>query len=112
MTAFTAREVRTWALANDVDCPRTGKVPQRVIDAYLLAVHGVTAHQGDPVDDSAAEEQPSDGDAFTVNVTIDAADSEAVTAIAQHLVEALWASFEAGRAAERARMLAVLGGAA
>ncbi|GGQ48624.1 Lsr2 family protein [Streptomyces asoensis] len=31
---YDPREVRTWAAANDVDCPRVGQVPKRVLDAW------------------------------------------------------------------------------
>lgn len=33
----SAREVRTWAHENGVDCPTTGRVPQSVYDAYSEA---------------------------------------------------------------------------
>lgn len=112
MPSFTAREVRTWAREHDVDCPGTGKVPQRVIDAYLLDVHGTTADPGDQ--DHATEpdtdsQTDTDSPGFSVTVTIPGADD---MDIAQHIVEALWSVFEAGRAAERERILGALGGAA
>jgi hypothetical protein len=34
---WDARTVRAWAAEHGVDCPTRGKVPQRVIDAYLAA---------------------------------------------------------------------------
>lgn len=111
MTAFTAREVRTWAAANDVDCPRTGRVPQHVIDTYLLEVHGVTSDPGDLVTTPTAEEPEPQDEAegtFTIDVTISGHD-DAAADIAQQLVNAIWRAFEAGRAAERADIVAALG---
>lgn len=34
------KAVRAWARDNDVDCPAMGRVPQRVIDAWLAATGG------------------------------------------------------------------------
>lgn len=34
-----AKTIRAWAAEHDVDCPKTGRVPRRVVDAYLAA-HG------------------------------------------------------------------------
>lgn len=116
MPTFTAREVRAWALANDINCPPRGVVPRHVIEAYLVDVHGVTTDVGDeplvPQDETSIE-TPSDGEgeAFTVSVTIPGHEDIAAE-VAQHLVNALWAAFEGGRAAERANILAALGGAA
>ena len=105
MTAFTAREVRAWALAHDVECPRTGKIARHVIDAYLLDVHGVTPGT-EPEPQPAAAEDPEP--AFTIDVTI-AGHDDAAAEIAQQLVNAIWRAFEAGRAAERADIVAALG---
>lgn len=33
----TYKDIRAWAALNDVDCPITGRVPNRVIDAYVHA---------------------------------------------------------------------------
>jgi hypothetical protein len=33
----TYKQIRAWAALNDVDCPITGRVPNRVIDAYVHA---------------------------------------------------------------------------
>jgi hypothetical protein len=33
----TYKKIRAWAALNDVDCPVTGRVPNRVIDAYVHA---------------------------------------------------------------------------
>lgn len=33
----TYKEIRAWAALNDVDCPVTGRIPNRVIDAYVHA---------------------------------------------------------------------------
>lgn len=35
--SYDAKTVRAWAAANGVDCPRTGRVPRHVVDAYLDA---------------------------------------------------------------------------
>jgi len=34
---MTYKQVRAWAALNDVDCPITGRVPNRVIDEFLAA---------------------------------------------------------------------------
>ena len=39
MSTYTAREVRAWAHANGITCPASGPVQQRVVDAYLAAMH-------------------------------------------------------------------------
>ncbi|MFL4904642.1 histone-like nucleoid-structuring protein Lsr2 [Streptomyces sp. MMS24-I2-30] len=39
---YDTREVRAWADANGVDCPRVGQIPKRVLDAWRAA----TATQG------------------------------------------------------------------
>lgn len=36
----SAKEIRAWAEGAGVDCPAVGKVPQRVVDAYLDAHEG------------------------------------------------------------------------
>lgn len=110
MPTFTAREVRAWALANDIDCPPRGVVPRHVVDAYLVDVHGVTTDPGDDVQQPQAETLAVEEDAdatFTIDVTI-AGHDEAAADIAQQLVNAVWRAFEAGRAAERADILAAL----
>lgn len=35
--AYDAKTVRAWAAEHGVDCPRTGRVPRAVVDAYLDA---------------------------------------------------------------------------
>lgn len=42
-TGPSAKQVRAWAAQHDVDCPATGRVPQRVVDAYLAAVEAGAA---------------------------------------------------------------------
>lgn len=42
-TGPSAKEVRAWAAQHDVDCPATGRVPQRVVDAYLAATEAGAA---------------------------------------------------------------------
>ncbi|MGW1300394.1 Lsr2 family DNA-binding protein [Streptomyces sp. NPDC002514] len=39
---YDTREVRAWADANGVECPRVGQIPKRVLDAWRVA----TATQG------------------------------------------------------------------
>lgn len=36
----SAKDIRSWAASAGVDCPAVGKVPQRVVDAYLAAHQG------------------------------------------------------------------------
>jgi len=33
-------EIRAWAAANDISCPKVGVVPKRIVDAYLTAQAG------------------------------------------------------------------------
>jgi len=33
----SAKEIRAWAAANGIDCPKSGIVPRRVVDAYVAA---------------------------------------------------------------------------
>lgn len=33
----SAKEIRAWAAANGIDCPATGRVPRRAVDAYAAA---------------------------------------------------------------------------
>jgi len=103
MTAHDWPRIRAWAADTGIDCPRTGKVPARVVDAYY-ELHPRPADEA-PVEEPAAEE----GDEFTVGVTITGS-AEAALEIEQHLVNAIYAAFEAGRTHERGIMLAALGG--
>jgi hypothetical protein len=113
MTTFTAHQVRTWAKDNNIDCPRVGRVPQHIIDAYLAAVHGVTinpAVPAVPVDPADPAPQP-DADSepmmwVTVNIP---GDPDIEGEIATHLLEAVWLAYESGRRAERTRIAATLG---
>lgn len=95
---MSAAEVRRWATENGIDCPRVGRVPAAVMEAYT-AEHGVSEPEPEP--------EPEDEEEFTVTVTIPFGDDQG---IAQQLVNALYAAFEAGRAAERADLLSRLGG--
>lgn len=88
--------IRSWAHDNGIECPRTGKVPGRVVDAYYAA-------NGEP-----PIEPQEDGDAFTITVEMPPAAADVIATIEQHLVEALFAAFEAGQAHERARILGAL----
>ena len=111
MTSFTPREVRQWALRNDVPCPTTGRIPKTAIDAYLLAVHGVTA---EPEPEPTTEESTigtveMDTSDFGLVVNIPDAQDEDVETIANLLLEVVVACYRAGRAHERATMLAALG---
>lgn len=111
MTSFTAREVRSWALANGINCPDRGPVQQRVIDAYLAAVHpdaGI-ADLPEPVETVPEGPVAEDDWEFTVGVTMQGHEAAAL-AIEGFLVEALWAAFTAGRGAERQDLLARLSG--
>lgn len=106
MTTFTAREVRAWAAANDIHCLGTGRVPQRVIDAYLAAVHpdAVPANEADDDEPENDAEEPM----FRVTIEIPG-DPDAGADIAGHILEAVYTAYEAGRAIERTRMLEQLG---
>ena len=42
-TGPSAKQVRAWAAENGVDCPATGRVPARVVDAYLAATEAGAA---------------------------------------------------------------------
>lgn len=96
---MTPAQLRAWAAANGVDCPRTGRVPRSVYDAYNAQV----------VDEIAVENAEAAGEpVFAVTVTIPGADQDWTDAISGHLVEAVWAAYYAGRAAERAALLAQL----
>jgi hypothetical protein len=33
----TYKQIRAWAAENDIDCPATGRVPNRVITEYVAA---------------------------------------------------------------------------
>jgi hypothetical protein len=35
---YDTREVRTWAAANGVDCPRVGQIPKRVLDVWRASL--------------------------------------------------------------------------
>lgn len=39
-TGPSAKQVRAWAAEHGVDCPATGRVPARVVDAYLASLGG------------------------------------------------------------------------
>ncbi|MFE9935889.1 Lsr2 family DNA-binding protein [Streptomyces hirsutus] len=41
--SYVAAEVRAWAKANGHDCPATGRVPKKVVDAWKQATEGVTS---------------------------------------------------------------------
>ncbi|MGH3587074.1 MAG: WhiB family transcriptional regulator [Pseudonocardia sp.] len=40
---YDAREVRAWAAENDVECPRKGQIPRRVLDAWRARDTGAQA---------------------------------------------------------------------
>ena len=106
MPTFTARDVRAWAAANDYACSPTGRVPQHVIDAYLVDVHGTTTDPGDQAQQPLEEEGPA---TWEVRVTIPGlVDPDVVDAISSHILEAIWSAYHAGRTAERADILTSL----
>jgi hypothetical protein len=110
MSTVTTKDIRAWGIANG-QCGRTGKLPQHVIDGYM-ATHpdDVIADLPAPVAAEQGEDVPAD-DVFTVTVDVTGHDDTAMD-ISQHLVNAIYAAFEAGRAAERQSILAALGGTA
>jgi len=92
--------IRAWAHENDIDCPRTGKVPGRVVDAYY------EVHEP-PVE--AAPDEAEDDMTFDVTVRITGADEESLLLIEAGLVNALWHAYTVGREAERRVILQQLG---
>lgn len=100
---MTPAELRAWAAENGIDCPRTGRVPGSVYDAY-------NAHFADEL---AVEDAEDAGEpVFAVTVTIPGAHHEDLGIISGHLLEAVYAAYYAGRTAERAALVAQLGGGA
>jgi len=113
MTAYTAREVRAWAAASNIDCPGTGRVPQRVVDAYLLDVHGVDASRGHRRARGRAGQRPRHRRRADVpRHHRDPRRPRRWRRDRPHILEAVYAAFESGRRVRAARMLEQLGGAA
>lgn len=103
----TYKDIRAWGIANGHKC-RTGRLGQGVVAAYAAAhPDAVIADLPEPVEPSPVEPEP-EGEAFTVTVVISGHDETAAD-ISQQLVNAIYAAFEAGRAAERAAILTQLG---
>lgn len=92
LATFTARDVRAWAIENDIDCPRVGIVPRRIIDAYLEAVHGTAV-----ADDEASDDEPE----WTIDLRIPGADAETVATIETLLMDVVWHAYAAGMQAQR-----------
>lgn len=108
----TYKDIRAWGIANGHKC-RTGKLGQGVVAAYAAAhPDAVIVDLPEPVEPSPVEPSPvepeTEGEAFTVTVVISGHDETAAD-ISQQLVNAIYAAFEAGRAAERAAILTQLG---
>ncbi len=101
----TYKDIRAWGIANGHKC-RTGKLGQGVVAAYSAAhPDAVIVDLPEPVEPSPVEPET---EAFTVTVVISGHDETAAD-ISQQLVNAIYAAFEAGRAAERAVILTQLG---
>lgn len=111
----TYKDIRAWGIENGHKC-RTGNLGQAVVVAYAAAHPDAVIADLPDTNDLAlaaveAEAEVDEGPAFTCEVIIEGHE-EAALAIEGHIVEALYAAFEAGRAAERSDMLKHLGGTA
>jgi hypothetical protein len=96
----TYKDIRRWGIENGHKC-RTGKLGHGVIAAYSIAhPDTVIADLPDTPTTSVVDDE------FSVSVVITGCDTSDVQ---NHLVEALWAVYQAGRAAERRHLLAQLG---
>ena len=106
--------IRAWGLANRIPgCHPKGILSQSVIDAYWEAHPDQATAIADaqaPPDTTEPETEPES--VFTV--AVDLYDHENGTQVAEHLVNALYATwtagYEAGKAQTRAELLAVLDG--
>ena len=104
----TYKDIRAWGIANGHKC-RTGKLGQGVVAAYAAA-HPDAVIADLPAPFAVVEEASDEDPMFRVLVDVPG-DTEAGTEIANYLLEAVYAAFEAGRRSERSRMLIELGGA-
>jgi hypothetical protein len=106
---ITYKEIRAWGVDNGYKC-RTGKLGQNVVAAYA-AEHpdAVIADLPAPFEAVPDEPEVDEGPEFTCSVVMEGHE-DAALAIEGLLVNALFEAFTAGRAAERADLLARLSG--